>query len=399
MDKPIVFMIERALNELELMDLFLEGSICLSILIKNCYIISQTDCESKNSVNSNVVYINQNKWSPVSIDLNEECLWEQDEGIRSRVHSIFKSVDFVGEKGGTDTNEYLSAMKECVTKGKRIQFEHAINLLAFYRDSVLHIQEQILFSGACLNILSIAQGRVFCTNSFSELCMNLQSKTNDSYKAKEFAKGIYCSQNLVFESEAASILLHEVVHILEKDNLRPLVGKKIMNEDITIIDSPSVKGSWSNRKYDDFGREIDECVLIKSGVLMNVGSMIKRNLINDEARKRFMINTILLNSGEKEKSILDDELCERLVFSQILGAKNDGKHIILSRCKYRRIKEGIASEVFYVGNVVLKISDIVKKLLPVGKNNCLINGICSNKYYVSYAAPSLLLKDIEMQVY
>ena len=294
--------------------------------------------------------------------------------------------------------EYILELRKCITKGKRIQFEHAINVLAFYRDATLYIQVQSLFSGTYLNILSIAQGSMVCTNNGSELCMKLQRKNNDLYKVKGLAKGVYSSLNLVFEKEASSILLHEVVHIFEKDNLRPLLGKKVMCEDITIVDSPYVTGSWANRIYDDFGRKMDDCVLVKSGILINTGSMIKRDLINDEDRKRFMVNTTLLSSRESEESILNEEVNERLIFSQILGAKNDGKNIILSRCRYRHYREGVYSEEYYISKMVLKISDIVKKMIPIGKENCMVNGLCSNQYYVSYSAPILLLKEIGIQV-
>jgi len=390
-------LIKGVLNEFEQRDLFFNEEISLRLIIKNSYIISETSHEYKRSVDSKAVYINQKKWSTLDFNLDLENFGDGNEETKSK-EECFGNVEFHGEHVELDGAKYLSDIKKCVTKGKRVLVEHAIILLVFIKESRLHIQAQMMCSGTKLNIMSLAQGRMICTNSFGELCKRLQNEPNYPYKSKGLEKGEYNSLNLMFENEAASILVHEVAHIFEKDGLREMVGHKIMNDNITIVDSPFVEGSWSNRIYDDFGRRIDDCVIVKAGVLMNAGNMISRDLINDNDRKRFMINTMLLNSEGNNELISEESFNKGMVFSQILGAKNDGKHIILSRCTYRNYNGGNYSEEYYVNKVVLKIADIVKKMIPVGNNNCLVNGICSNKYYVSYSAPTILIKEMAMEV-
>ncbi|UCH88367.1 MAG: TldD/PmbA family protein [Thermoplasmata archaeon] len=135
---------------------------------------------------------------------------------------------------------------------------------------------------------------------------------------------------LVADPELTGVFVHEAIgHAVEADHivthesiLEGRIGEKIADEKVTIIDDPTIEGSFGYYPYDDEGIPAQRKVLIENGVLknyiLNRETAYKLNMEpNGGARAESynvkplirMSNTVILGAGE-QKGLEFEELIE-----------------------------------------------------------------------------------------
>jgi len=139
---------------------------------------------------------------------------------------------------------------------------------------------------------------------------------------------------LVADPELSGVFAHEAIgHAVEADHiithesiLEDKLGEKIGNDNITIIDDPTIEGSFGYYLYDDEGVPAQRKVLVEDGILkgyiLNRETAYKLNMIpNGGARAESydvkplvrMSNTMILGAGN-EKGMEFDEIIEDIKY-------------------------------------------------------------------------------------
>lgn len=296
-----------------------------------------------------------------------------------------------------DLSKYVSQIEGIDLGGKRIELIAQVHSNLFLtEEGIILLQNRYLYVCTIKNLLSVEQGHAFFSANLSDICKFIVNQITKSKVTQKYLGVLSNKIDVILEPDVAGVVVHEICHLFEKDNFASMVGKKITNEAVTIKDNATVVGSWANRLYDDMGNRLNDCYVIQKGILCNVGSgMEKRKLFCEKPRNRFMINTVLINDAD---DLEPQDICSKnkktIVLIDVDGAINDGKNIILKRCIFREINDGVVSAPYLISRIYFRIVDVLQKMIPIGKDNKLINGVCSNQYEVSYSAPRIRMENI-----
>ncbi len=377
-----------------------KGTCFLEFIVEKMYLLSKRDKSSRWNVNAFILK-RENEESPLvrSTIVLPQYQIDSEKIIYNRCSSYgwerYVSIENNGKIERTD--DFIKRVEQEDFFGKRIELITRMHSNLFLASGGnLILQNRNLYIGTIKNILSVEQGQAFFSENLSEIykCISGRKKQLDIIRRHS---GILSEKvDVVLEPNVAALIIHELCHTFEKDHLVSMVGKRVTNEKITIMDKAYVKGSWANRQYDDTGKRILDCYVIKKGILCNVGSNLgKRSLYCENDRARFMVNTSLVSDLNDLKFCdIIEKKKEGIVLFEALGAVNDGKNIVLRRCVYKEICNGKLSEAYYVSKMSFRIADILHSITPLGKKCKRINGVCTNQYEVSYAAPRMELKSI-----
>ncbi len=378
-----------------------KGLYNIDLIIEKEWNISNQDTHVSWNIYTSIL-----KWD-ISKKTFAKVKFSQPEFIADGINMTKKSTEFyweklvkveeIGESG--NVNELVSKIEKMELCGKKVGLIARIHANLFLsEEGVLTLQNRNLYICTIKNVLSIAQGQAFFSKSISGVQEYITIKIKSSKLIKKYPGVLQNRMDVIIEPGVSSLVIHELCHTFEKDSLAALVGKKITNELISIKDEPFADDSWANRRFDDMGNLLSTCYVIKQGILCNVGTRFeKRRLFCESDRKRFMINTSLLSSSYdiNIKDILDATR-SGIILSEVVGAFNDGKNIVLRRCTFREICKGKTSDAYYISEISFKIADVFKCLVPLGKENKQVNGFCTNQYEVSYSAPFMELKHISI---
>ena len=376
------------------------GTYNIDIVIEKDYVLSKKDISYHWNINASVLRWENGENTFVRSNIVLLDLQEDDEKKISNIHRRYDWEKYVNvEINGKceRIDEFISKIVHIELGGKKIGLVTKIHSNLFLAENgIITLQIRYLYICTIKNILSIEQGQAFFSESLSGIFDYISKRMKNFEMVKKSSKVLPEKLDVILEPNIAALVTHELCHTFEKNNLISMVGKKITSELITIKDKPYANGSWANRRYDDAGKKLVDCYVIKTGILCSVGNKIGgRRLYCEKDRTRFMINTSLVSSVDDIKfGDIIEKIKDGIVLIDVVGAVNDGKNIFLRRCVFREICNGKLGDTYYMSEISFRIVDVLQCMIPLGKKNILVNGVCTNQYEVSYSAPFMELKSI-----
>ena len=193
------------------------------------------------------------------------------------------------------------------------------------------------------------------------------------------------------------ILLHEAIgHGLEGDFNRKgtsafskLMGKKVANTDITIVDDGTIQDRRGSLNIDDEGNPTQRTVLIENGFLRNYlqdslnAKLMNMQLTGNGRRESYahipmprMTNTIMTNGNHNPKEIIKS--VKKGIFAPNFGGGQvditSGKFVFSSSLAWL-IEDGKITQPIKGASIVGNGPDILKKVSMVGNDSSLDTGV------------------------
>lgn len=270
----------------------------------------------------------------------------------------------------------------------------------------------------------------------------IREKVNDLYLLEGGHEMTSFAGPVLLAPKPAGLFIHEVLgHRLEGNRLlsenegrtfKDRVGQKIMHQDLSITDDPSMKSFEGHSlvgyyPFDDEGVSSQKSVLVESGILRGfltsrspIGK--SKHLSNGHARNHFherpisrmgnlMIQSQNGRSWEELKAALLTEIKDRklpygFILMEVEGGETETEaydfqaflgEITTAIKVYPTGREVLVRGVDFVGTPLSSLANIV----AVGKDYHVDNGFCgaeSGTIPVSTVSPALLLSNLELQL-
>ncbi|MBF0443817.1 MAG: TldD/PmbA family protein, partial [Oligoflexales bacterium] len=277
--------------------------------------------------------------------------------------------------------------------------------------------------------------------SLSEFKKRIEKKIDELYKTEGGTQITSYTGPVLLAAVPAGLFIHEVVgHRLEGSRLlsddegrtfRDKTGEKIMHEDLTIYDDPTIR-KWKGRSltgsfsFDDEGTRPKRALLVENGILRNFlttrSPIRKKGFVNNgharnqnhERSVSRMGNLVIESNGkysfEGLKELLIKEIVKKKIPYGIILYDVEGGETGTEAYNFQAFLGNItrAVKVFpdgreehirgvdFVGTPLSSLSNII----AVGRDLELDNGFCgaeSGSVPVSTVSPALLLSGLELQ--
>ena len=225
---------------------------------------------------------------------------------------------------------------------------------------------------------------------------------------------------VVLSGKSGGTMIHEAVgHGLEADIIRKdfsvykdKIGQKVANEQITLVDDPTLPDLYGSYCFDDEGTEASRTILIENGVLKNyltdVASAIQYDLprTGNGRRASFrhipiprMSNTFIIGNGAYEAEEIIESVKEGLLVMKMGGGEvhpTTGDFVFhVSEGYY--VKNGKIQ--YPVKNAIMTGNgpEVLNKITKIGKDLMFDAGVCGKSGQgvpVTDGQPTVLIEEI-----
>ena len=236
------------------------------------------------------------------------------------------------------------------------------------------------------------------------------------FNSKEFEKG---KMDVLLSGKAGGTMIHEACgHGLEADLIlngtsiyKDMIGKKVANEKVTVIDNGTIEGLYGTSYFDDEGNKTSKNILIENGILKkymnsNITSKKTDNMYSGNGRRQGyshipiprMTNTYIENGNDKFDEMLKS-IKKGVYVTKMGGGQVDtitGNFVFAAVEAYLIVDGEITHPVKNI-TLIGNGKTVLNNITAVSNDLDFVIGICGKSGQgvpVTTGQPTLLIKDM-----